>query len=191
MWKNRSKTTDISALGNFADQDHAHITAGVINQARELVISVYINKDDAFEGSVLGKLRVYKFLNNKSTLLKLLPPTENAFLQHLRCAALATMIDKSANVCKPIVPPYEKYGWVLDNGKLVPVASTRPAYPQQITKTISCDCTKGCNRSCSRAKNNIACYISCRCKGSVKKCSRAMYAAKFDSSESSESESDN
>ena len=190
MWVNRSKTTDVSALGNFAEQDHTHLTADVINQARNLMIAVYNKKDDAFEGSDLGKLHAYKFLNNKSTLLKLLPPTEDAFLLHTRRAALATLIDKTAHVAKPASPPYEEYGWVLDNGTPVPVASTQPACPQQMTNTVSCGCTKGCNRNCSCAKNNIPCYISCRCQGSSKKCSRAMFAARFGSSENSESEND-
>ena len=134
MWVNRSKTTDVSALGTFAEQDHTHLTSDVINQARNPVIAVYTKKDDAYEGSNLGKLRAYKFLNNKSTLLKLLPPTEDAFLLHTRRAALATLIDKTAHVAKAASPPYEEYGWVLDNGTPVPVASTQPACPQQMTK---------------------------------------------------------
>ena len=48
VWVN--KTTDISALGNFVHEGHAHITADVINQASEHVIAVYTNKEDAFEG---------------------------------------------------------------------------------------------------------------------------------------------
>ena len=58
VWGNRSKTTDISALEDFADEDQspARITADVINQAKELVVTVYTNKGDNFEGSDLGKL---------------------------------------------------------------------------------------------------------------------------------------
>ena len=40
MWVNRSKTTDVSALGNFAEQEHTHLTADVVNQARNLMIAV-------------------------------------------------------------------------------------------------------------------------------------------------------
>uniref|UniRef100_UPI00358F0481 E3 ubiquitin-protein ligase XIAP-like n=1 Tax=Myxine glutinosa TaxID=7769 RepID=UPI00358F0481 len=52
VWLNRSKTTDISALEDFADEDQgpARITADVINQAKELVVAVYTNKGDNFEG---------------------------------------------------------------------------------------------------------------------------------------------
>ena len=43
------------------------------------MVSVYVKKGDTFEGSDLGEHRVYTVLNNKSTLLKVLPATENAY----------------------------------------------------------------------------------------------------------------
>ena len=66
VWQVRDSKHYVSALGNFAEEDHTHLTADVINQTRNLMIAVYTKKDDAFEGSDLGKLRAYKFLNNKS-----------------------------------------------------------------------------------------------------------------------------
>ena len=96
------------------------------------------------EGSDLGKHRVYKFPNNKSTLLKVLPPTESAYEQHLRRAALATAIDKSAHICKPNVEPCYDYGWTVDNGYLMLVQYKRQSWPQQMVHTISCGCTKAC-----------------------------------------------
>ena len=53
------------------------------------------------------KHRVYTFLNNKYTLLKVLPHTEGAYEQHLKRAALATAIDKSAHICKSNAEPCE------------------------------------------------------------------------------------
>ena len=134
-------------------------------------------------------MRVYKFLNNKSTLLKLLPPTEDAFIQHLRRAALATVLDKTAHIGKPNIQPCQDCGWTMDDGKFIPVPSTQPAWPQQMTKTISCGCGKGCNKNCSCNKKKIPCYIGCRCQVSKNKCSRARCSATFQSS--SESDSDN
>ena len=61
----------------------------VCNQAQQLLVNSYFNKSDNFEGSDIETLRDNTFLNNinKSTLLKLLPPNENAFEQHIRHAA--------------------------------------------------------------------------------------------------------
>ena len=88
---------DLPALEEFCENSSDSLSDDVINQARDLAIAVYTSKADHSEDFDLGKLRVYKFLNNRSTLLKLLPLTENAFDLHLRRAALATMIDKSAH----------------------------------------------------------------------------------------------
>ena len=63
---------DIPAFEDFADGDQgpARITAQVVKQAKDLVVSVYANKGDMFEGANIANLRVHTFLNNKSTLLK-------------------------------------------------------------------------------------------------------------------------
>ncbi len=120
------------------------------------------------------KCRPTHFLT--TSLLKVLPPTESAYEQHLRRAVLT---------CKPNVEQCEDYGWTVDNGYLIPVQSTRQAWPQQIMHTIS----SGYSRNCSCAKKNIACiYLGCRCQGS-KKCGRARYTTAFDSS--SDSDNDN
>ncbi len=93
-WMTASKTIDISALQDFANDGQSFkITQDVTEQAQELFIAVYKNKSDDFSESDLGMLQAYKFLSNKTTLLELLPPTEGAFCQHLRHAALATIID--------------------------------------------------------------------------------------------------
>ena len=59
--------------------------------------------------SGLDELRVHKFLNNKFTLLKLLPP---AFLLTVKRAALATLMDKTSHISRPELWPYEDYGVV-------------------------------------------------------------------------------
>ena len=59
-------------------------------------------------------------------MLKLLPPTEDAYILHLQRAALATIIDKTAPVVKPQLPPFVDYGWALEDGETSssPVDST-------------------------------------------------------------------
>jgi len=66
---------------------------------------MYTNRSDDFEDCDLAKLRAYKCLNNTSTLLKLLPPIEHACRLHLQRAGFATIIDKTAHVAKPELPP--------------------------------------------------------------------------------------
>ena len=145
----------------------------MIEQARILTISVYSSKDDHKEDFDLGKLRVYKFLNNKSTLLKLLPPTEAAFKQHTRRAALATLIDKSAHIAKPVIPEISDYGWKINaDGRTLPCPSNEKAWPQDMSKAISCNCMKGCIRNCLCEKKKRPCYEGCRCQGLTTRCRR-------------------
>lgn len=188
---NCSKTTDIRVLEDFGKSNQNQLTTDVINQARDLVVAAYANNADEFQELDLAKLRAHKFLNNRSTLLKLLPNTEGAFLYHLKRAALATATDKNAHVGKPQIPPqYENYDWALKDGKLVPVTTTQPAWPQSKSKVIAFGCTRGCEKNCSCSKKNITCYIGCRCQGTAEKCSRVQHTVALCSSESSESDSD-
>jgi hypothetical protein len=187
-WFITSKKIDTPALEDFAESDDLlALTDEVKNQARDLLIGVYTKRVDML-GSSLAEVRANKFLNNKSTLLKLLPPTEDAYMQHLKRAALATIIDKRAHVAKPVIPSIEDYGWTVSGDKWTPVTSTTPLWPQKMAQSITCGCTKGCKGNCSCAKKQVACYIGCKCTGSLEKCSRARYLAQF--AEISDSDSD-
>jgi hypothetical protein len=82
-WLKSATRVDIPALESFGEGPDEGITDDLLNQARALTIDVYPSKADHFEDcDHLGKVRTYKFLNNKSPLLKLLPPTGQAFLLH-------------------------------------------------------------------------------------------------------------
>ena len=134
---------------------------------------MYSSEDDHKETFDLGKLRVYKFLNNKSTLPKLLPPTEKAYDEHLKRAALATLIDKRSYMAKPGLPQISAYGWkVTEDGKAHPCLSCEDAWPKDMSKAISCNCIKGCAKSCPCENKKRHCYEGCRCQGLTAHCIR-------------------
>lgn len=61
---------DLPALPEEFGQNPADtINDGLLNEAQHLIIAVYRTSADDFEDPDLGKLRAYKFLNNKSLLL--------------------------------------------------------------------------------------------------------------------------
>ena len=152
-------------------------------------MAVYSKKGDDFEEANLDNLKVDKFLDNKSTLLKLLPPTEDALIQHVKRAALATLVDKAAHVAKPEVAwPVTNYGWSFADDKLVPVPTTQSAWPDHMSKKIACGCMKGCNRNCSCNKKEVPYYIGCRCQASKDKCSRAKFTDADEESSGSDSD---
>ena len=106
-------SVDKAALERFGDNSDEGTTEDLLNQARGLIVTVYTNKAELIEDYDLGKVRTYKFLNNRSTLLKLLPPSEHAFLEHLKRATYATIIDTKAHIAKPDISPFTEFGWVL------------------------------------------------------------------------------
>ena len=129
-------------------------------------------------------LKVYKFLNNKSTLLKVLPPAEDAFRLHVKRVALATIIDKNAHISKSATPHCTEFGWSMKDGHLVPISSLKSAWPVEMSKTLSCGCLQGCKRNCSCSKRGVPCYVGCRCQGLPTKCSRIRMPESSDSSDS-------
>ena len=44
------------------------------------------------------EIRVQNFLTSQSLLLKMIPPTHGAFLQHLKRVTYATIVDKTAHM---------------------------------------------------------------------------------------------
>ena len=119
-----------------------------------------------------------------------MPPIEGAFEEHLKRSALAVAIDKQSNIAKPVLPCLDNYGWTVKDANLVPVLIKKPLWPQEMTKSVLCGCTKGCTRNCSCAKKDVQCYVRCRCTGSPEKCSCAMCMAQVETESSSSSSSD-
>ena len=105
-WMFFSKTIEIDALEDFAESKDCFL----LTEAAKKIVHCCIHKTCGHFGNNLAEIRSNKFLNNKSTLLKLLPQTEETFIQHLTRAMLATIIDKTAHIPKPIIPLLDYYG---------------------------------------------------------------------------------
>ena len=48
-------------------------------------------------------------------MLKFRPPTKDAFIQHIKRSAFATVIEKQLHVVKPTFSAVTEYGWVVIN----------------------------------------------------------------------------
>ena len=118
----------------------------------------------------------------------MLPPTEAAFMQHLKRAALATLRDKLALSPKPDLPLFDNFGWELTEGLLKPVPSTDPMWPDEMLKALTCNCEKGCSRNCPCEKRNVACFVGCLCTGTKETCYRAKAAFQSESEDDKEGE---
>ena len=171
-WFAASKNIDLPALSEYGEGSSPVITQDVIDEARSLMLMVYGKSANTDIVDNLKDLRAHKFLHNTAPILKMLPPTEGAFLQHLRRSALATYIDKHATDAKPDLPPSEDYGWSKGEDGYQPVTTDQPVWPEKIPASFSCNCRKGCNSNCSCDQKKVDCYIGCFCMGSVKTCKK-------------------
>ena len=63
--------------------------------------------------------------------------------------------------------PAEDWGWVSSSDGLVPIKMSQPAAPEQLLRTIRCNCGGNCDkRSCTCYKNALQCTSACgQCKG--------------------------
>ena len=124
----------------------------------------------------LADLRTRKFLAGKSGLLLSLSPTNDALEQHIKRAALATIVSKSSHIPKPDAVDISSYGWCLQgNNTIKPVYMTKSSFPANLKTFINCMCKRRCVGNCARSKNNVPCYSGCYCQGKVPSCSRASY----------------
>ena len=132
----------------------------------------------------LADLRTQRFLAGKSGLLLNLPPTEDALEQHIKRAALATIISKSSHIPKPDPVDFSYFGWLVQGSQvntIKPVYITKRAFPADLETSVRCMCKKRCAGNCACSKNNVPCFVGCYCQGRVPTCSRAIYMDSEDS----------
>jgi len=79
------------------------------------MVSLY---DRSNFGGTLDALRAHLFVSIKGDM-RCLPPTEDAFLLHLRRALRQLAVCKRAHMVKPTYPAATAFGRQLVNGKLV------------------------------------------------------------------------
>ena len=169
-WLSASCKLDIHALADYGETQNFSLPDELMRQVTRLAVAVQSKLVVTEDEVNLAQVRANKFLHSKSVMLKMLPATEGAFLQHVLRSALAVLIDKQAHVARPDIPGYHEFGWILEGSRFVPLMSLTPLWPVQMEQALSCNCKKGCIRNCPCAKRGVPCYIGCRCTGTVGKC---------------------
>lgn len=141
-----------------------------ISEARFFFKCLY-NKPD-YSGN-LDTLRAHLFATTANDL-RYLPPTEDAFHQHVLRALIQISINRSSHCSYTEYPDPTHFGRHVINGKLVPVLMLRSPKPSVTQKALYCKCKRGrCLRSCPCTKNKINCAVSCLCGGKPPECGRA------------------
>ena len=100
--------------------------------------------------------------------LKSLPPTAEAFVQHVNHAHYQTMIWKSAIEMAPPIADPTNYGWPEEEARLLPVMFPQNValVPDKVLQIIRCGCAS--THPCSTAKckyiiAQMSCSVFCKC----------------------------
>ncbi|KAJ8912066.1 hypothetical protein NQ315_016755 [Exocentrus adspersus] len=73
-----------------------------------------------------------------------LPPTLDSLRQHCLRAHYQAKIWLNSNIPQQeiMLPSYERSGWKIEEGKLVAVLLTQPAFPEDTSVLSTCNCKK-------------------------------------------------
>jgi len=102
----------------------------------------------------------------RNCALELLPPTSNAFVQHVKRAIFqAVFVWGECLISQPHVVDPCLWGWNKVDNRLVPTWMTIPEVVYALNELVSCGCTKGCTGRCKCVKANLPCTALCGCDG--------------------------
>ncbi|CAC5419297.1 unnamed protein product [Mytilus coruscus] len=135
------------------------LVEGVINAGEKIITFLLI------EG--LDVLRYKKFANRVLTCKEviqihiLLPTTETASYHSLR-----TYFQVQTWIGGEEIDPCD-FGWLIVNGRLMPIKTKKQPAPQRLLSIIRCNCKTNCDtRRCTCKKHGLECNISCgECRG--------------------------
>jgi len=95
-----------------------------------------------------------------------LPPTSNAFKQHLKRCHYQTAVWRQVRIQKLVLPNPGETDWTLAEDLLVPVVMTPDPIPQACLEMVSYQCTTGCATlrcRCKCRKSHVVCTGLCGC----------------------------
>ena len=112
----------------------------------------------------LNELRCKKA--EKGIPVKKLPPTQDSFILHLKCAIYQLYIWRNAHIPIVEIPPATEFGYEKsEDGTLAPMMmAQQPAVPELLNLVV-CDCSEdSCSSNCSCFKHNQPCTSACACE---------------------------
>jgi len=126
---------------------------------------IIIMYDRTSECTNLDAARKHLF-TKKSKLLESLPPTSDAFMQHVKRAVYQARICWSQCLEKnPVQPDPSDWGWVQDGSTWSPFWASLPEISQTSRELLHCACKKGCTARCKCVRANLQCTALCQCDG--------------------------
>lgn len=111
-----------------------------------------------------------QLFTKKCRPLESLPPTADAFVQHVLRTTLQAIQCWSHCFVKqtPVLYP-EKWGWLKEDDKWIPFWGKLPEASKICNELLRCSCKKGCVARCKCVKAKLQCTALCQCDGKCKR----------------------
>jgi len=129
------------------------ISRSLMETVNEFVCKLY-SSSDVPENDV-NKLRM-RIFSQKTRDVKRIPPTMDALEQHTTRSVFQASVWTSAHNSQMNAPNPEKFGWVVEDGKLFPVWITQLLAKDVFSIDVKCSCANLCS-SCKCVKANLRC----------------------------------
>jgi len=141
---------------------HSVVDAETLSILERFVILLY---DRTSECVTLDLARKHMF-TKRSRTMENIPPTSNAFLQHVKRSVYQAVHcwSHSLESQMPVFDPAE-WGWCKDEDKWLPLWMTIPQVSQTCHELLHCSCKKGCTARCKCVKASLPCTCLCQCDG--------------------------
>lgn len=161
-------------LARLCNDTRSNVTDYLISDTIDTATPVltYLYTKASFDNLNIVRAHMY-YGGTKS--LEAIPPTDDAFKQHVLRALFQTHIWVSADNPTPRPLDPFKYGWTTVLGKTKPTLMTNNHVPANLNKDKYCKCKKRCVRNCSCKKFGLQCDIACTCRGHRDTCARVQF----------------
>lgn len=166
----------LDSIGNASVKDDELVQTG-----QHLFSLLYGMKDPHSMNYIRHKLFTTKI--NTSSRLRSLPPTDDAFVQHIKRAHLQARIWKCAETKDP-QEDITKYGWIVRDGKPCPSPGITTAGPREVMEVVACSCAteKPCAfQKCSCKSVYLSCTSFCKCFTDGKVCQNEYTVKEYES----------
>ena len=140
----------------------------ILSVTRNLMCIVYGKQYGEYES--LDKLRTNLYTKKRD--LRSLPPTEDAFRQHVKRAIFQTCIWVKADQARPMIPDPFKFGWIRED-TVKPLLTTISPVPTHYAESAYCICKKKCGPKCPCRKLG-SCALLCACGETNENCSSSL-----------------
>lgn len=107
-----------------------------------------------------------ELFSKKSRAIENILPTQDALLQHKKCAVhQAGHVWESALIAKPQIPSRQEWCWRREGSEWKPVWTVLPQVQESCYELTHCRCKKGCTGQCKCRKASLKCTALCKCGG--------------------------